>query len=684
MSKWLLNLNPEQQEAVQHVSGPMLILAGAGSGKTTVLVSRTGFLIENGHARPEEILVLTFTNKAARELKERVVHKLGDLAAAKGKKQRGLWAGTFHSFGLSLLKQFHNLVGLPKHFGIIDGSDSKQILKELLKTHSSAAREAFDLDRLLNFINILRSGEEFAADADVDYADLARILAPKYEKRMNLLGVVDFEALLLKPIQLFRDHPDVLKRCQDAFRYVMVDEFQDTNSLQMQLIQQMVSSHQNIAVVGDDDQSIYGWRGANIRNILDFPKNYKPCKVVTLERNYRSSENIIRVANEIIKKNQDRHKKVLKPEAKNKVSVLPEVFVYDNEDVEVDEAIGQIRYFQREGFKLDEIAILYRSNSQGALLEGALRRNNVPYSLTGGSAFFERTEVKDIMAYLRSAFRPHEVAFRRVINTPSRSIGDVTLEQLENYSKKNNCGFIKATHEWRNAGVSEKSGEGVSRFLDALEKMSQTLLDPIDTRPIGERLVRYFTDIGYRNYVYNQYKDPQSAEKRWMLVDILGRILEGFVKKTGLSAKTIREFFESMELRDKVDEASDVEAPQKVELLTLHASKGLEFPVVILMGVEEDLLPHRSLGQNVDEERRLFYVGVTRAKERLVLTRTRQRKKFGKIQPVAPSRFLVEIPANILTTFESGFRPVSEFERKSMLGDLFKKLDNQKEKTNLR
>lgn len=673
--------------AAAHVEGPLLILAGAGSGKTTVLVSRTGYLIENKHAKPSEILVLTFTNKSARELKERVAHKLGALAepghSKKDKKRNGIWAGTFHSFGLSLLKQFHHLVGLPKYFGVIDGSDSKSVLKELLKTNHVAFKDNFDLDRLLNFVNVVRAEEAFLPDVDEAYVDIARMLAPKYERKLELLGVVDFESLLLKPLKLFKEHPEVLAQCQNAFKFVMVDEFQDTNTQQMKLVSYISAAHNNLAVVGDDDQSIYGWRGANVRNILDFPKNFKSCNVVKLERNYRSSENIIKVANEIIKKNKDRHSKVLKAEAKSKGAHTPEVFVYDNEDVEVDEAVSQIRYFQREGFKLDEIAILYRSNSQGALLEAALRRAQIPYSLTGGSAFFERTEVKDVMAYLRCAFRPHEVAFRRVINTPSRGVGDTTLETLERYSKTFNSGFIKAAHNWQSAGVSEKSGEGISQFLLSLQQLNKTLLDPLDTKPAGERLIRFFIDIGYRNYVYSQYKDPQSAEKRWMLVDILGRILEAFVKKGGLSSKTIREFFESMELRDKVDEAADVEAPAKVELLTLHASKGLEFPVVILMGVEEDLLPHRSLGGNVDEERRLFYVGVTRAQNRLVLTRTRQRKKFGKIQPTVASRFLLELPANLFTIYESGFRPVSENERKSMLGDLFKKLDSQKEKSTL-
>lgn len=672
MSEWLRGLNPEQQEAAAHTNGPLLILAGAGSGKTTVLVSRTGMLIENKVAKANQILVLTFTNKAARELKERVHKKLGD-------KAKGLWAGTFHSFGLSILRAHNKEAGLPKSFGVIDGSDSQSILRDLMKSIKVTTKESFDLGHLLNLINSLRADGDIPPDTLEEYAELARALKPRYEKRLQHLGVCDFEGLLLEPLRLFYKYPEILEKYQNMFHQVMVDEFQDTNDLQMELVHSLIEKHRNITVVGDDDQSIYGWRGANVRNILDFPKKYKPCHVVKLERNYRSSENIIGVANEIIKKNQDRHTKVLKAEINRANNHKPEVFIYDNEDVEVDEVVQNIRHFQKQGYKLSDIAILYRSNSQGGMLEGALRRQQIPYSLTGGSAFFERTEVKDVLAYIRCSLHPNEVAFRRILNTPSRGIGEATIENFEQYSQTQGISFIKSVQAWPKMDLQTKTGEGLDQLFSLLKRLPQALLNNSSTQPVGERLVSFFEQMGYRHYVFQQYKDPTTAEKKWQLIDILGRVLEGFVKKGGATEKTLREFLDSMELRDKVDEAADLEAQEKVQLLTLHASKGLEFPVVILMGVEEDILPHRSLGQDVNEERRLFYVGVTRAKERLVLTRARQRKRFGKMQMVTPSRFFVELSKELFTIYESGFRPVSETERKSLLQDFYKKVEQQKQ-----
>lgn len=657
MSEWLKKLNSEQQEAASHIEGPLLILAGAGSGKTTVLVSRTGYLIEKKAARANEILVLTFTNKAARELKERVsVAKTG-----------GLWAGTFHSFGLQILKQHDDR--LPKGFGVLDGQDARQVVKDLMRNLRVQAKDGFDVDHLLNLINKLRSDEKIGPDQDEVYTELANVLLPKYEKRLEQLGVVDFESLLLRPLELFDEKPEVLSAYQNKFKQVMVDEFQDTNRIQMKLIDRIVSAHRNITVVGDDDQSIYGWRGAEVRNILDFPKRYKPCRVVKLERNYRSQSAILDVANSIIGANKERHAKTLRAEASYRAA-KPEVFVYDSDDVEVEEVVSQIRYFLREGYNPRSIAVLYRSNSQGGLLEGSLRHNQIPYELTGGSELFERTEIKDVLAYLRCSVRPHEVAFRRILNTPTRGVGETTIEQLNTYAKSHKISFIQAAKQWREAGINEKSGEGIEQFFKTLKKLPEVLFATDDIRPVGERLVGYLNDIGYRSYVFQQYKNPQSAQNRWQLVDILGRVLEGFVKKGGLKIQSLRDFLETMDLRDQQEEEEKKDA---VQLLTLHASKGLEYPVVILMGVEEEILPHRTLGKDINEERRLFYVGVTRAKERLVLTRARQRKRFGKNQLVAPSRFLKEIPDRLFEIYESGFRPVSEGERKTMLSDFYKK-----------
>ncbi len=679
MSRWTQGLNPEQAEAVLHTRGPLLILAGAGSGKTTVLVSRTGHILESGEAKANELCVLTFTNKAARELKHRVGHKLGARAA-------GLWTGTFHSFGLQVLRRFHKEAGLPSHFGVVDQSDADGILKELLANVKNSAKESFKTDKILALMNAWReTGRKKAQNPSDEYEIMAEVLMPKYLKRLETLGVVDFEGLLLKPIELFKAHPEILTRLQESYRHVMVDEFQDTNRTQFRLVQALVMNHGNVAVVGDDDQSIYGWRGACVSNILDFPKSFAGCRVIRLERNYRSTPAILGLANNIIEKNTARHGKVLKADPKADAGAKPELFVYDNDDIEIEEVVSHVRYFHDQGVPHDQIAVLYRSNGQGGLLEGALRQNGIPYSITGGTGFFDRKETKDVLAYLRCALNPNEVAFRRILNTPPRGIGEGTVEKLEarasaapapapGKGKSKNLAFIAAARDWREAGVPEKIGESIDALFATLAGLPDELLAPAELSA-GARLARFLERIGYRDHLRTIVKDDQALSKRWMAMEILGRILDGFVERGGATRESLRGFVDTMELRDPGEDLDRDKAP-KVQLLTLHACKGLEFRAVVLMGLEEDLLPHRTLGGDVAEERRLFYVGVTRARERLILTRARARKRFGRLAPVTPSRFLEDIRPDLLEFFESGFRPVGEEQRKSLLSDLFKKLES--------
>jgi superfamily I DNA/RNA helicase len=688
-NEWTQGLNPEQREAAMHSAGPLLILAGAGSGKTTVLVSRTGNLLESGAATAAEICVLTFTTKAAKELKNRVGKKIGSRADA-------LWTGTFHSFGLRLLRKYHDLAGLPSGFGVIDQSDSQEILKDLAKSIRNTAKDSFKVDKLLTVINEMRAtGRRSAKNEADEYDVMAEVLLPKYLKRLELLGVVDFEGLLIKPLELFKSEPRVLTAMQNAFKFVMVDEFQDTNVTQFNLVRGLVESHRNIAVVGDDDQSIYGWRGACVSNILDFPKHFDGCRVVRLERNYRSTPAIINVANEVIAKNTTRHGKVLRADPDAEIGHTPEIFAYDNDDLESEEVATHIRYFLDRGYKYSDIAVLYRSNGQGALIEAQLRRNQIPYAITGGTGFFDRKETKDVLAYLRSAITPNEVAFRRIINTPARGIGDTTIERLTAHARAIGFKFHVAARKWREAGVQEKAGEQIDGLFKLLDRLPHDLLKPDYVSPaanpfgalgaeaggrktVGENLLLKLREIGYRDLIMQSSKEPFAAEKKWGVVEIFARVLDSFVEKGGRSEKTIHEFADAMELRDASDEETDdtaADALGKVQLLTLHACKGLEFPVVIFVGCEEDLLPHRTLGSDVSEERRLFYVGVTRAKERLILTRAKTRKRFGRMQPVAPSRFLLEIPQHLVSTFDTGFRPVGESQRKNLLADLFKKID---------
>lgn len=445
MSIWTQGLNAEQIEAVQHNDGPLLILAGAGSGKTTVLVARTGRMIADGIARPEEMCVLTFTNKSARELKHRVAAKVGDRA-------KGLWAGTFHSFGLRLLRTYHKEAGLPAQFGVIDQSDSQSILKELFKDIKITGKDKFDLEEVLSIINRRRVYGREKQEAFDEYHELAEILLPKFIKKMELLGVVDFESLLLKPIELFNEHPHVLEKVQNQFKYMMVDEFQDTNDTQMKLIEKMVAKHNNICVVGDDDQSIYGWRGAQVANILDFPKNFKPCKVIRLERNYRSSPVILRAANELIEKNKKRHGKVLKAEGNFRTQEMPEVFTLGNEDEECQFIVREMRQLLSFGYQYKDMAVLYRSNSQGGLLEGVLRQNQIPYSVSGGTGFFDRKEIKDILAYLRFSLNPNDVGLRRIINTPARGIGDTSVEKINQFAMNTKMSFVAAAQQWQKQG----------------------------------------------------------------------------------------------------------------------------------------------------------------------------------------------------------------------------------------
>jgi superfamily I DNA/RNA helicase len=707
MVDWTQGLNPEQREAVLHARGPLLILAGAGSGKTTVLVSRTGAILSSREdpVRADQICVLTFTTKAARELKHRVAARVGSRAA-------DLWSGTFHSFGLQILRKYHKLAGLPSGFGVIDQGDSQEILKELTANIKNSGKESFKIDKLFSIINEWRSvGRTKPRNASDEYEVMAQVLLPKYIKRLENLGVVDFEGLLIKPLELFGKEPQVLDEMRATFRHVMVDEFQDTNTTQFQLVKALVETHQNVAVVGDDDQSIYGWRGACISNILDFPKHFDNCKVIRLERNYRSTPAILHIANEVIAKNVNRHGKKLIPRSDVDPGEKPEVFVYENDDIEAEEVASHVRYFTERDFKHSDIAILYRSNGQGGMIEAQLRKSQIPYSITGGTGFFDRKEIKDVLAYLRCSLSPNEVAFRRIVNAPARGIGETTIERIEKHAQAIGFKFHVAARNWRKFGVEDtldesqpslsmqdasprgasggafggadgkariggKIGDNIDKLFAMLDRLPEDILRPSDlAKSVGTCLMAKLREIGYRDHLMHTCKDLQALDKRWNILEIFGRVLDTFIERGGRNEKTLHQFIDAMELRDAGEDPNEKDQTPKVQLLTLHACKGLEFPVVIFVGCEEELIPHRTLGQDVSEERRLFYVGITRAKSRLILTRAKTRKRFGKWVPAAPSRFLLEVPPQMLTSFESGYRPVNENQRKNLLADLLKKLD---------
>ncbi len=662
MSFWFQGLNPEQQQAVAHNEGPLLILAGAGSGKTTVLVSRTGRLIAEKLSTPERICVLTFTNKAARELKHRVARKLG----AHAEK---VWAGTFHGFGLRFLKEHHEEAGLPKNFGVIDQGDAQAVLKDLLRDHSDYDKARLNLEELAERISYFRArGRDNTFDNSAESA-ASIVLAPKYMRKLRGLGVVDFEELLLRPLQMMRGSDEIRKKMQQRFDFMMVDEFQDTNHTQMEFVDELSGGHRNLAVVGDDDQSIYGWRGAEIQNILGFPKRYKGCRVIRLERNYRSTTAILNLANAIIANSATRHDKVLRPSL-GSAGEAPELFVYENEEAEVDQVVREIAEFRKKDFRFKDIAILYRSNSQGGLMEGGLRRSRIPYRLSGGTALFDRKEAKDVMAFIRSCVFPTEISFRRIINLPARGVGDKTLDAIEALPGKQSF-FAKAAI-WAKDNPLEKGGEGLTQLFEFLNSLKNQLAT--GTGSAESILDSELRRIKYREYVNQSYRDAKAADARWISVTIIGRILDSMFAEDGRSLATVEKFIERMELRDLLD--NDDPDADEVQMMTLHACKGLEFPLVFLLGLEEDLLPHARLGQNTDEERRLFYVGVTRAQKHLVMTRVEQRKRYGQMRPVAPSRFLLEIDAALIKEHRGG-RPLVAGAREAMLAGLYAKLNKQ-------
>lgn len=663
MSFWLEGLNPEQQDAVLHDNGPLLILAGAGSGKTTVLVARSGRLISEGLISANELCVLTFTNKAAKELKTRVSNKLGP-------RSKGIWAGTFHSFGLQFLKKYYKQAGLIKEFGILDPGDSASIAKELLKDFHHAEKTAYDGDRLLTLFGEWREKKITDARSDDAYEVAMEWLLPKLLKRHLNLGMVDFDDLILKPISIMENFPEIKKDVNEMYRHVMVDEFQDTNVSQMRLIRLLCDEHKNVAVVGDDDQSIYGWRGACVSNILNFPKTYSGCKVVALERNYRSTPQILHVANSVIEKNQVRHRKVLKPANLDIVGELPEVLVCEDENDEVEKVTAEIDALIKSGHGHREIAVLYRSNGQGALLEAELRKQGIAYVMTGGTAFFDRRETRDILAYLRCALKINEVSLRRIINVPNRGVGETTVEKLSQFAEAQKIGFISAARKWESAGIDPKAGHGIESLFEMLSQLPPKILAKSEGT-FGGTLVKIFHEMGFKAYIEKYSPNALVASNRWKLMEVFGRILDKFLE-VDPTEKGLKSFVEAMELRDAVNDSKENE--ERVQLLTLHACKGLEWKAVIFVGVEEDLIPHKRLGTDVSEERRLFYVGVTRAEKKLIFTRAKKRQRQGKVVDTVPSRFLLEIPKHLIQERVQA-RTVDPARRRAMLDALYAKLE---------
>ncbi|MBT9235609.1 MULTISPECIES: DNA helicase Rep [Pseudomonas] len=636
-------LNPRQQEARDYVGGPLLVLAGAGSGKTSVITRKIAHLIQNCGIRAQYIVAMTFTNKAAREMKERVATLL------RPGEGRGLTVCTFHNLGLNIIRKEHERLGYKPGFSIFDESDIKALLSDIMQKEYSGDD---GIDEIKNMIGAWKNDLILPAEA-LEKArnpreQTAAIVYTHYQRTLKAFNAVDFDDLILLPVKLFQEHPDVLERWQNRVRYLLVDEYQDTNASQYLLVKMLIGMRNQFTVVGDDDQSIYAWRGARPENLMLLKEDYPSLKVVMLEQNYRSTSRILRCANVLIANNPHAFEKQLWSE----MGVGDEIRVIrcKNEEAEAERVAMEILTLHlRTNRPYSDFAILYRGNYQAKLIELKLQHHQVPYRLSGGNSFFGRQEVKDLMAYLRLLVNPDDDnAYLRVINVPRREIGSTTLEKLGNYATERGISMYAASEE---LGLGEhldaRYTERLQRFKHWLDGVRHkvALEDPIAA------LHEMIRDIDYENWIRQQTASDKAAEFRisnvWFLVEALKNTLE----KDEEGDMTIEDAIGKLVLRDMLErQQEEEENAEGVQMMTLHASKGLEFPYVFIMGMEEEILPHRSSieADTIEEERRLAYVGITRARQTLAFTFAAKRKQYGEIIDCTPSRFLDELPPDDL------------------------------------
>ncbi len=613
-------LNERQLEAVRHFEGPLLVLAGAGSGKTRVITYRIAYLIERYGVNPYNILAMTFTNKAADEMKGRINTLL--------KKDCGVFISTFHSTCASLLRKYAHLLGYSGSYVIYDDDDSKKLIKEILKINSQDD-SAENINRYYNEICSLKDNGYDITSLIEDGID--HKIIKNYQRKLIKSNAMDFSDLLLNMVKILKNNLDIQDRLSERFRFILVDEFQDTNKIQMEFLLLLLKRHQNICVVGDDDQSIYRWRGATIENILGFDSNFKNVKVVKLEQNYRSTAAIILAASELIKHNEKRHKKTLFTRNPTGENIT---FYAATNDIDEASFISSeiLRLKEEKKREFGDFSILVRTNAQMRILEEKLIESRIPYEVIGGIKFYERKEIKDIICYLRVVANPRSnLDFERIINVPPRGIGDVSLSRLREIAQKYNTSLFEA------ALVFEKT-KGFANILKGL-------MDKAEKIPVREIAEEIINNIGYRNYLEQYFKN-----------DYLDRIanvdefLNSMDSRDDTQSLTLAKFLESISLMSDIDKASL--SSQNVSLMTIHSAKGLEFPVVFIAGLEENILPHfRSVLDNdeIDEERRLLYVAITRAREKLYLLYAKERFQAGMPLSRRISRFYDELPHNLFT-----------------------------------
>lgn len=651
MEEYLNKLNESQREAVEYNEGPSLVIAGAGSGKTRVLTYKIAYLVHLGLA-PQSILALTFTNKAAREMKERIAAITGDQTA------RRLWMGTFHSIFSRILRYEAEHIGYPSNFTIYDTTDSKSLLKAIIKEmqlDDKVYRLGMVQSRISNAKNALVTWKAYEQSKELMQHDidskvpLLREIYKRYQNRCQQAGAMDFDDLLLQTNILFRDHPLVLEKYRSFFQFVLVDEYQDTNFAQHLIVQRLCEQHRRICVVGDDAQSIYSFRGANIDNILQFKNQYPGCRIFKLERNYRSTQNIVNAANSLIHKNKEQiHKNVYsEKEEGSKVRISASYSDYE-EGYAVASAINELRL--RKDYDYADFAILYRTNAQSRILEEALRKRGIPYKIYGGLSFYQRKEIKDIISYLRLIVNPHdEEAFKRVINYPSRGIGDTTVNKVISAATENNVSLwtvLNAPIDYAlpiNSGTAKKLTdfrEMIERFIEQNTRLSAEEMAAIVVKESGI-VSSLFQD-----------RSVEGISKQENLQELLKGIAEfcELRREEGVEQVSLADFLSEVSLLTDQDNDKDEQA-NKVTMMTVHAAKGLEFKNVFVVGLEEELFPSSMSKDNpraVEEERRLFYVAITRAEENCVLTYAKSRFRNGQSAMCSPSRFLKDIDVRFL------------------------------------
>ena len=651
-------LNPQQAEAVINTEGPMLIMAGAGSGKTKVLTCRVANLLQKG-VRPYRILAITFTNKAAAEMRERVNNMSGPAA-------KDVWLFTFHAFCARFLRmEIDKLPGYGGNFAIYDTADSQNLIKQILKEMNlddKRFQPSGILSRISNAKNALQDAAAFARQAGDFYEQKVADIYSRYEQKLQLNNALDFDDLLMLSIKLLQENKEVREKYQDRFDYLLVDEYQDTSHAQYLLTKFLAAKHRNICVVGDADQSIYGWRGADIQNILDFEKDYPDAKVIKLEQNYRSTQIILDAANAVIENNTGRKPKNLWTENKSGADII--YFQAVDERDEARFVIEQLQNLQRtENKKLGDMAILYRTNTQSRIFEEMLIKSGISYNMVGGLKFYERKEIKDIIAYLRVIFNPADsLSLLRIINVPKRGIGDASLAKIQAYAAANNVSLFEAVSNA--AAIDGLSSRFVSK-LDDLAGIIFELMNLANEAPVEDLIDRVLRDTGYLEELENE-RTPQAQSRIDNLHELIS-VAQEFAASE--EENNLENFLAHVALVSDIDDTELGE--DAITLMTLHSSKGLEFPVVFLVGMEEGLFPHaRTLMDEteIEEERRLCYVGITRAKEKLFLSSTKMRTIYGNTVTYPPSRFLQEIPARLVKTIKrqerfsalENFKQVSE------------------------